>query len=246
MVRRGQGGRNHAASEMEVSRSTRTLQTKRQSKALLRRLTSQEFGRTADDSITAYQNIPSGSPMSPTNSPRSGRTSILRGATTPGTGDLQPARKAFARADVARRGTITLHQLAQLLVKEEIIDKPLTNEQLAAFDVNADGAIGLQDFLILWMELEFRMEQQKSKLLIEMFPDPPGRGFAAKHPLPCYDESDNGVPHCCRGDKPACWKILNHAHPLTNKNIACAVWGNIGFKYFDQRRHRFMALRWSS
>ena len=95
------------------------------------------------------------------------------------------------------------------------------------------------------MELKSHIELQKSRLLIGMFPDPPKPpsrvGFNAAKPLPCFDESDDGVPPICQGEA-KWWKLFNHAHPLTNKNVACAIWSNIGFKYFDWWRHRFMAL----
>ena len=160
--------------------------------------------------------------------------------------DLALGKVAFERADPEGRGSIMLDQLSQTLLDESIVDKLLPCEQLALFDTNGDNEINLQEFLILWMELKSRIELQKSRLLIDMFPDPPKPssrvGFNAAKPLPCFDESDDGVPPICQGDA-KWWKLFNHHHPVTNKNIACAVWGNIGFKYFDRRRHHFMALR---
>lgn len=62
--------------------------------------------------------------------------------------------------------------------------------------------------------------------------------------LPCWDETDNGVPDLC----------MNSArcpfHPdngCTNDNFICHIFGNVGFPYFDRRRKVFMALAmWST
>ena len=62
-------------------------------------------------------------------------------------------------------------------------------------------------------------------------------------PLPCWDESDDGVPPFCRGEPPvASWKFFNHEHPVTNHNMCCHIWGNIGWKCFDVKRSRYMGL----
>ena len=66
--------------------------------------------------------------------------------------------------------------------------------------------------------------------------------------LPCYDEADDGIPPCCRGNAPvAWWKVFNHNNRLTNDNIFCIAFGNIGFPYFDRRRKLFMGIAmWST
>ena len=43
----------------------------------------------------------------------------------------------------------------------------------------------------------------------------------------CWDETDDGVPPFCRADPPACWMLFNHAHPVTNHNRCCWVFGNV-------------------
>lgn len=58
--------------------------------------------------------------------------------------------------------------------------------------------------------------------------------------LPCYDETDDGIPPCCRGDDPTWWKLFNPKNPITNDNLVCIMFGNVGFKYFDHRRRDYM------
>ena len=63
----------------------------------------------------------------------------------------------------------------------------------------------------------------------------------------CWDESDDGVPPFCRADPPACWMLFNHAHPLTNHNRCCWVFGNVGLKHFDKNRRVYMQFAmWST
>ena len=63
-----------------------------------------------------------------------------------------------------------------------------------------------------------------------------------RHALPCWDESDDGVPPCCRGGPPvAWWKVFNHQNRCTNHNRCCWVFGNIGWTFFDRRRKVCMA-----
>lgn len=55
--------------------------------------------------------------------------------------------------------------------------------------------------------------------------------------LPCWDESDDGVPPMCRGEPPvAFWKFFNAKNNWTNDNIVMLAFGNVGFKYFDVHR----------
>ena len=63
----------------------------------------------------------------------------------------------------------------------------------------------------------------------------------------CWDETDDGVPPFCRADPPACWMLFNHAHPVTNHNRCCWVFGNVGLKHFDKHRRVYMAFAmWST
>ena len=64
--------------------------------------------------------------------------------------------------------------------------------------------------------------------------------------LPCWDETDDGVPPPCRG-KPACWKVFNHDHPITNDNLIMIMLGNVGYPYFDRNRTWWMGgAMWST
>ena len=63
-------------------------------------------------------------------------------------------------------------------------------------------------------------------------------------PLPCWDESDNGIPDLCL-ESEAC--PFNPDNKWTNDNFVCQVFGNIGFPYFDARRRVFMGVAmWST
>jgi len=64
--------------------------------------------------------------------------------------------------------------------------------------------------------------------------------------LPCWDETDDGVPPPCKGD-PAIWKIFNPLHPITNHSILCYKFGNVGWPSMDQHRKFYMGLAmWST
>ena len=62
--------------------------------------------------------------------------------------------------------------------------------------------------------------------------------------LPCWDETDNGVPDFCLENELCPF----HPHnPYTNDNCVCHVFGNIGWQYFDHTRKRWMGLAmWST
>ena len=62
--------------------------------------------------------------------------------------------------------------------------------------------------------------------------------------LPCWDETDNGVPDFCLENELCPF----HPHnPYTNDNCVCHVFGNIGWQYFDHARKRWMGLAmWST
>mmetsp|Transcript_77305 Transcript_77305/g.222440 ORF Transcript_77305/g.222440 Transcript_77305/m.222440 type:complete len:361 (+) Transcript_77305:492-1574(+) len=66
--------------------------------------------------------------------------------------------------------------------------------------------------------------------------------------LPCWDESDDGLLPCCVGDPPVeWWKVFNPLNKYTNDNLLCIMLGNVGFKYFDERRQYWMgAAMWST
>eukprot|EP00615_Pteridomonas_danica_P008472 CAMPEP_0114339472 /NCGR_PEP_ID=MMETSP0101-20121206/7756_1 /TAXON_ID=38822 ORGANISM="Pteridomonas danica, Strain PT" /NCGR_SAMPLE_ID=MMETSP0101 /ASSEMBLY_ACC=CAM_ASM_000211 /LENGTH=378 /DNA_ID=CAMNT_0001472459 /DNA_START=170 /DNA_END=1306 /DNA_ORIENTATION=- len=66
--------------------------------------------------------------------------------------------------------------------------------------------------------------------------------------LPCWDETDDGVPPFCRGDAPvAWWKVFNPSNRYTNDNLIMIAFGNVGFKYFDKNRKYWMgAAMWST
>ena len=70
--------------------------------------------------------------------------------------------------------------------------------------------------------------------------------------LPCWDESDDGVPPFCRGEikEVSCntwWKVFNREHPLTNDNLFMYMFGNTGYPYFDRHRKCWMAVAmWST
>ena len=87
-------------------------------------------------------------------------------------------------------------------------------------------------------DLSFSSRQQsKTRQTLHM-----RREQLRRHHLPCWDESDDGVPPFCRGGPPvACWKVFNHQNRCTNHNRCCWVFGNIGWKFFDDRRKIFMA-----
>ena len=64
--------------------------------------------------------------------------------------------------------------------------------------------------------------------------------------LPCWDETDDGVPPPCRGES-AWWKVFNKNHPLTNDNLLMIMFGNVGYPYFDRHRKCYMAIAmWST
>jgi hypothetical protein len=66
--------------------------------------------------------------------------------------------------------------------------------------------------------------------------------------LPCYNELDDGVPPCCRGNPPvAWWKVFNHYHRVTNDNAGCIALGNTGFHHFSHYRKFYMGgAMWST
>lgn len=66
--------------------------------------------------------------------------------------------------------------------------------------------------------------------------------------LPCWDESDDGVPPPCKGPAPVpWWKVFNPHNRYTNDNLIMISFGNVGFKYFDERRQYWMgAAMWST
>ena len=62
--------------------------------------------------------------------------------------------------------------------------------------------------------------------------------------LPCWDETDNGIPDVCL-EYTAC--PFNPDNKCTNDNFVCHVFGNIGFPYFDRTRKVFMGIAmWST
>jgi hypothetical protein len=66
--------------------------------------------------------------------------------------------------------------------------------------------------------------------------------------LPCWDETDDGVPPFCRGPAPVpFWKVFNPLNRFTNDNLIMISFGNVGFKYFDKNRKYWMgAAMWST
>ena len=56
--------------------------------------------------------------------------------------------------------------------------------------------------------------------------------------LPCFDESDDGVPPFCRDSRCP----LDHRNPYLNDSDCCARWGNVGWKYFDRHRKFYMGI----
>lgn len=60
--------------------------------------------------------------------------------------------------------------------------------------------------------------------------------------LPCYDETDDGVPPCCRGEDPSPWMVFNPKNPYTSDNLLCISFGNVGFKFFDNNRSVYIGF----
>jgi hypothetical protein len=65
--------------------------------------------------------------------------------------------------------------------------------------------------------------------------------------LPCWDESDDGVPPFCQGEEPSWWMVFNPKNRYTSDNLLCIMFGNVGFKYFDRERKTWMGIAmWST
>jgi hypothetical protein len=73
--------------------------------------------------------------------------------------------------------------------------------------------------------------------------------------LPCWNDQEDGLPPFCRhtfetdtpGDELPCWKVFHPANKYTNDNLFLILLGNIGFKYFGERRRYFVgAAMWST
>lgn len=68
--------------------------------------------------------------------------------------------------------------------------------------------------------------------------------------LPCWDETDDGLPPFCRnppGTDVAWWKVFHPRNRYTNDNLIMLAFGNVGFGYFDKERKFFMGLAmWST
>ena len=62
--------------------------------------------------------------------------------------------------------------------------------------------------------------------------------------LPCWDETDNGVPDVCMNSTTCPFHPDNGC---TNDNFICHIFGNVGFPYFDKKRKLWMGLAmWST
>ena len=62
--------------------------------------------------------------------------------------------------------------------------------------------------------------------------------------LPCWDETDNGVPDVCMNSTTCPFHPDNGC---TNDNFVCHIFGNVGFPYFDKKRKLWMGLAmWST
>ena len=62
--------------------------------------------------------------------------------------------------------------------------------------------------------------------------------------LPCWDETDNGVPDVCMNSATCPFHPDNGC---TNDNFVCHIFGNVGFPYFDKKRKLWMGLAmWST
>ena len=59
---------------------------------------------------------------------------------------------------------------------------------------------------------------------------------------PCWDERDDGIPDCCRGDFPKWWMIFNPKNRWSNDNLMMIAFGNVGFKFFDVERKTYMGI----
>ena len=64
--------------------------------------------------------------------------------------------------------------------------------------------------------------------------------------LPCWDESDDGIPPPCTGE-PVWYKVFNKRHPLINHSLAGYRFGNVGFPWMDEHRKTYMGMAmWST
>jgi hypothetical protein len=62
--------------------------------------------------------------------------------------------------------------------------------------------------------------------------------------LPCWDESDDGIPPICTGE-PSWWKIFNKRNALLNHSLLGYKFGNVGFPSMDDKRKTWMgAAMW--
>lgn len=60
-------------------------------------------------------------------------------------------------------------------------------------------------------------------------------------PLPCWDETDDGIPPPCTGN-PSWWKIFNKKNKLLNHSLLGYKFGNVGFPHMDIKRKTWMGL----